>query len=88
MSEAAQALGTLVGTAVTIEIASVDGLRFAALRNRLEAGVPVCLFRMSPLRGQAIAAFAPSLIFQMIDRIFGGSGRPPTQLEEREYSPL
>lgn len=82
------ALTAMLGGNSTIEVASVEGLRFSVLRNRLEPNVPVCLFRISPLRGQALAAFAPTLIFQLIDRIFGGAGGAPTRAEEREYSTL
>ena len=81
-------LGALLGGTAAVEVAAVEGLRFSALRRRLEPDVPVCLFRLSPLRGQGLAAFAPTLIFQLIDRIFGGAGSAPARSEQREYSTL
>ncbi len=76
------------GGSPSVEISALEMLRFGILRNRLEGGAALNLFTMAPLRGQAILVIGPSLAFQMVDRLFGGSGRPPEILEPREYSPI
>jgi len=83
-----QSFSGLLGTSVGIEIASADLLRYARFRNRLETGSPLSLFSILPLHGNGLLALSPSLMFQLVDRIFGGQGSAPQSLELREYSPV
>lgn len=45
------------------------------------------LIHLSPLRGTALFAFSPSLVFIIVDNLFGGDGRFPTRVEGREFTP-
>lgn len=83
-----KSLTTLVGSSAAIEITGVEMLRYGRFRNRIEPGAALSLFSMAPLSGNALLVVGPSLMFQMIDRMFGGQGRPPVTLELREYSPI
>lgn len=76
------------GGSPSVDIRALEMLRFGILRNRLEGGAALNLFTMAPLRGQAMLVIGPSLAFQMVDRLFGGSGLPPEILEPREYSAI
>ncbi|MGI4847368.1 MAG: flagellar motor switch protein FliM, partial [Janthinobacterium lividum] len=55
----------------------------------LEAqAVPTSLniIQLKPLRGQAIIAIEPNLVFLMVDNLFGGAGRMMARPEGREFS--
>jgi len=81
-----QSFSGLVGTSVGVEIKSAELLRYARYRNRLEPGSPLSLFSIVPLHGNGLLALGPSLMFQLVDRIFGGQGQAPTTVAPREYS--
>lgn len=83
-----KSLGALVGSSAAIEITSVEMLRYGRFRNRIEPGASLSLFSMAPLSGNALLVVGPSLMFQLVDRMFGGQGRPPVTIELREYSPI
>ncbi len=83
-----KSLGTVFPGGAAIELAGVEMLRYGRFRNRIEAGASLSLFSMVPLSGNALLVIGPSLMFQLVDRMFGGQGRPPTTLEVREYSPI
>lgn len=44
------------------------------------------LIHMKPLRGTALIVFSPSLVFIVVDNLFGGDGRFPTKVEGREFT--
>ena len=83
-----QSFSGLLGTSVGLEITSADLIRYARYRNRLEAGSPLSLFSIVPLHGNGLLALGPSLMFQLVDRVFGGQGVAPDAVEPREYSPV
>ena len=80
--------GALLGSTVSIELANSELLKFGTLRNRLPQGSSLSLFSLAPLRGQALFTLSPNLAFSLVDRIFGGTGRAPLNLEKREYSAI
>ncbi|MBW7984785.1 flagellar motor switch protein FliM [Enterobacillus tribolii] len=44
------------------------------------------LVHLKPLRGTALIVFSPSLVFMVVDNLFGGDGRFPTRVEGREFT--
>ncbi|OTA21083.1 flagellar motor switch protein FliM [Xenorhabdus beddingii] len=44
------------------------------------------LVHLKPLRGTALFAFEPSLVYIAVDNLFGGDGRFPTKVEGREFT--
>ncbi len=83
-----QSLATLVGTTPALTLGTCETVRFATFRNRIAPGTCVQLFTMSPLRGQALLALSPALVFALIDRVFGGPGRLPESLDGHEFSTI
>ncbi len=45
------------------------------------------LINLHPLRGMALFAFSPNLVFMAVDNLFGGDGRFPTKADGREFTP-
>lgn len=44
------------------------------------------LLAMKPLRGTALVVFPPSVVFMVVDNLFGGDGRFVTKSEGREFT--
>ncbi|MDG2307736.1 MAG: flagellar motor switch protein FliM [Candidatus Binatia bacterium] len=83
-----KSLSHVLGSSAEIEITNVEVLRYGRFRNRIEPGASLSLFSMAPLSGNGLLVLGPSLMSQLVDRMFGGQGRPPTTLEIGEYSPI
>jgi len=69
-------------TFVEIELVSVDQLTYSEFVMSISNPSCMYVFRMEPLEGSAIMEVSPSLVFFIIDRLFGGQGRPSEQNRE------
>ncbi len=61
---------------VEIELVSVDQLTYSEFIMSISNPSCIYIFQMSPLEGAAIFEINPTLVFFMVDRLFGGQGRP------------
>ena len=68
---------------------TVDTVRFQSY-SEFSRNVPVPtnlnLVALKPLRGSALVVFPPSLVFMVVDNLFGGDGRFLTKSEGREFT--
>ena len=62
-------------TLVEIELSSVDQLTYQEVIMSISTPSCIYIFQMEPLEGSAILEINPSLIFIMLDRLFGGQGK-------------
>ncbi|MCL2690152.1 MAG: flagellar motor switch protein FliM [Chitinispirillia bacterium] len=69
-------LTNFLRTFVEIELMSVDQLTYSEFLMSVSSPSCIYVFRMEPLEGLAIFEINPSLVFFIIDRLFGGLGRP------------
>lgn len=79
-------LTNFLRTFVEIELVSVDQLTFSEFVMSISSPSCIYIFKMEPLEGSAIVEINPSLVFFIIDRLFGGQGRPSEQ--NRELTPI
>ena len=75
-------LTNFLRTFVEIELVSVDQLTFSEFVMSISNPSCIYIFKMEPLEGNAIVEINPSLVFFIIDRLFGGQGRPSEQNRE------
>lgn len=75
-------LTNFLRTFVEIELVSVDQLTYAEFIMSISNPSCIYLFKMEPLEGSAILEINPALVFFIIDRLFGGQGRPSEQNRE------
>jgi len=75
-------LTNFLRTFVEIELVSVDQLTYSEFVMSISNPSCIYLFKMEPLEGSAIIEINPSLVFFIIDRLFGGQGRPSEQNRE------
>jgi len=62
-------------TLVEINMVSVDQLTYQEVIMSISSPSCIYIFQMEPLEGSALFEINPSLIFIMLDRLFGGRGR-------------
>ncbi|MBN1130907.1 MAG: flagellar motor switch protein FliM [Chitinispirillaceae bacterium] len=75
-------LTNFLRTFVEIELVSVDQLTYAEFIMSISNPSCIYVFKMEPLDGSAIIEINPTLVFFIIDRLFGGQGRPSEQNRE------
>jgi flagellar motor switch protein FliM len=75
-------LTNFLRTFVEIELVSVDQLTYSEFVMSISNPSCIYVFKMHPLEGSAILEINPSLVFFIIDRLFGGQGKPSEQNRE------
>ena len=75
-------LTNFLRTFVEIDLVSVDQLTYSEFVMSISNPSCLYVFKMEPLEGNAIMEINPSLVFFIIDRLFGGQGRPSEQNRE------
>lgn len=68
---------------------TAGGLRIAThgeYTKTLQAPSSLNLIKVSPLPGNVLVAFDPALVYLAVDSYFGGPGRAPANLEDRQFT--
>lgn len=86
--ELGKTLGALFEAGVTVERRETFAHDFVTVRNRIAPGTVQGLFTMAPFAGESLVLIPAALAFEMVDRLFGGPGRVPPDVGERELSPI
>jgi len=75
-------LTSYLRTLVEIELISVDQLTYSEFMMSISNPSCIYIFEVEPLDGSAIFEINPSLVFFIVDRLFGGQGSPTEQNRE------
>ncbi len=75
-------LTSFLRTLIEIELVSVDQLTYQEVIMSISSPSCIYVFQLEPLEGSALMEVSPSLIFLMLDRLFGGQGRNADQNRE------
>src|ERR1700674_5961517 len=70
-----------------ISVGPVRVLKFSEFVRNLVVPTNLNLVQVKPLRGMALMVFEPTLVFQVVDSLFGGHGRFHTRVEGRDLTP-
>ncbi|NPV25931.1 MAG: flagellar motor switch protein FliM [Firmicutes bacterium] len=73
-------LSALLRTVVHVNVLSVEQLTYEEFAKSLPNPSIVNIFTMEPLDGNGILEINPTIAFTVIDRLFGGPGRPPDKI--------
>lgn len=79
-------LFNLIRRNVDITVKGIGYQSFSEFSLRLPMPTNINLLAMKPLRGTALAVFPPSVVFMVVDNLFGGDGRFVTKSEGREFT--
>ena len=72
----------------SISIISTDLLKFGEFVNTLPIPSCMCIMRFNELRGPALLVFETKLAYAIIDSSFGGSDRPYTKVDGKEFTQI
>lgn len=70
-----------------ISVGPVRVLKFSQFVRNLVVPTNLNLVLVKPLRGTALMVIEPTLVFQVVDTLFGGHGRFHTRVEGRDFTP-
>jgi flagellar motor switch protein FliM len=72
----------------SISVISTDLLKFGEFVNTLPIPSCMCIMRFESLRGPAILVFETKLAYALVDSYFGGTDRPYTKIEGKEFTKI
>jgi flagellar motor switch protein FliM len=81
-------LSSALRKVVDISVRSTELIKFGEFLKTLPVPSSLNLFRMSPLRGNAIMVIETRLVFTLIDLFFGGTGELEVKAEGRDFSAI
>ncbi len=81
-------LSSILRKVVSVSAVSVDMIKFGEFLKTLPVPTSLHLFKMDPLRGNAIIVVESKIIFTLVDILFGGSGKEGFKIEGREFTPI
>ena len=70
-----------------ISIGPIRVLKYSEFIRNLVVPTNLNLVLAKPLRGTALVVFDPSLVFLVVDNMFGGDGRFHSRVEGRDFTP-
>lgn len=70
-----------------ITIGPVKAQKYSAFLRELAVPTNFNIMAVRPLRGNGLVVCEPTLLFGVIDSLFGGSGKFKTRIEGRDFSP-
>ncbi|SDK92056.1 flagellar motor switch protein FliM [Modicisalibacter muralis] len=79
-------LFNLLRRSADITVENVRYQSYSEFARHIPVPTNINLISMKPLRGTALVVFPPSLVFMVVDNLFGGDGRFLTKSEGREFT--
>jgi len=70
-----------------ISVGAVKAQKYSAFLRELVVPTNFNIMAVRPLRGNCLVVCEPTLLFGVIDSLFGGSGKFQTRIEGRDFSP-
>lgn len=71
---------------VEVSVGPVRTVKYSDFIRNLVVPTNLNLIQMKPLRGNALMVFDPTLVFLVVDTMFGGDGRFHTRIEGRDFT--
>lgn len=76
----------LIRRSADITVEAVRYLSYSDFSRNVPVPTNINMIAMKPLKGSALIVFPPSLVFMVVDNLFGGDGRFVTKSEGREFT--
>ncbi|WP_373332609.1 flagellar motor switch protein FliM [Thiopseudomonas alkaliphila] len=76
----------LIRRSADITVGSVSYQSYSEFARNMPVPTNINLISMKPLRGSALVVFPPSLVFMVVENLFGGDGRFLTKPEGRDFT--
>jgi flagellar motor switch protein FliM len=69
-----------------VSVGPVRVIKYSEFIRNLVVPTNLNVVQMKPLRGNALFVFEPTLVFLIVDNLFGGDGRFHTRIEGRDFT--
>lgn len=69
-----------------VSVGPVKVQKFSAFLRNVAVPANINIMHVRPLRGSGLLICDPTLVFTVVDNLFGGSGHQPARVEGREFS--
>lgn len=79
-------LFNLIRRNADITVGPVEYQSYSSFARYVPVPANINLIAMKPLRGSGVMIFPPSMVFMIVDNLFGGDGRFLTRSEGREFT--
>jgi flagellar motor switch protein FliM len=76
----------LIRKSPEIAIGSIKVQKYSAFLREIVVPTNFNIVNVRPLRGSGLIVCDPTLVFAVIDALFGGAGKYPTRIEGRDFS--
>ena len=80
-------LFNLIRKSPEVSIGGIKVQKFSAFLREIVVPTNFNIMSVKPLRGSCLIVCDPSLVFAVIDSLFGGTGKFHTRIEGRDFSP-
>ena len=80
-------LFNLIRKSPEVSIGGVKVLKYSAFLREIVVPTNFNIVSVKPLRGSGLIVCDPTLVFAVIDALFGGAGKYHTRIEGRDFSP-
>jgi flagellar motor switch protein FliM len=70
-----------------ISVGPVRVIKYSEFIRNLVVPTNINVAQLKPLRGNALFVFEPTLVFLVVDNLFGGDGRFHSRVEGRDFTP-
>ncbi len=80
-------LFNLIRKSPEVSIGGIKVQKYSAFLREVVVPTNFNIVTVKPLRGSALVVCDPTLVFAVIDSLFGGAGKYHTRIEGREFSP-
>ena len=84
---ASNAMANALRKRVEVNLVSIDMSKFGDFMRSLPVPTSINIFKMEPLRGNALMVVDTRLVFALVENLFGGSGSVP-KVEGRDFTPI
>ncbi|MBN1828908.1 MAG: flagellar motor switch protein FliM [Deltaproteobacteria bacterium] len=81
-------LSSMLRKVVNITTSSVKMVKYGEFMKTVPLPTSMHIFRMNPLRGNALFIFESRIIFTLVDILFGGTGRDSYKVEGRDFTAI
>jgi len=81
-------LSKFLGRQVSANVVGIEMVKFGLFLKKLPHPSSLHIYRMPPLSGNALMVASSSLVFGIIESLFGGSGGTQIRAEGREFTPI
>ena len=80
-------LFNLIRKSPEVSIGGIKVLKYSAFLREIVVPTSFNIVSVKPLRGSGLIVCDPTLVFAVIDALFGGAGKYHTRIEGRDFSP-